>query len=278
MDFVDYCERHGVATVTTQAALAWATATTRSRDPLWWARRLMVVRIFARYLQALDPVTEVPPGDVLPHSYRRTTPYQYSPQQLTDLLQAPRAGCGRGCAAITWAADDRAARRRAACGSARRVGSTASDVDLDEGVLTVRGVEVRQDPDRAGALHHPRRPADLHRPPRPAVPAPGVGGVLRHQSRHPALDAHNTSHTFTAACCGRAGIVIPPGLPPAPAPRPAPLGGRRGYVPCRVVVPGEGRVGRVFVRIIPAVGVTAPASRASRSGRCPRSSRAGRPG
>jgi integrase/recombinase XerD len=80
MDFVGYCERHGVVTVTTQAALAWATATTRSRDPLWWARRLMVVRIFARYLQALDPVTEVPPADVLPHSYRRTTPYQYSPQ------------------------------------------------------------------------------------------------------------------------------------------------------------------------------------------------------
>jgi hypothetical protein len=46
MDFVDCCERHGVATVTTQAALAWATATTRSRDRLWWARRLMVVRIF----------------------------------------------------------------------------------------------------------------------------------------------------------------------------------------------------------------------------------------
>jgi len=26
---------------------------------LWWARRLMVVRIFARYLRALDPATEV---------------------------------------------------------------------------------------------------------------------------------------------------------------------------------------------------------------------------
>ena len=37
----------------------------------------------------------------------------------------------------------------------------------------------------------------------------------------------------------------------------AALGGRWGYAPCRVVVPGEGRVGRLFVRIILAAGVTA---------------------
>jgi integrase/recombinase XerD len=67
MDFVAYCEQHAVATVTTDVALAWATGTVRSRDRLWWARRLMVVRIFARHLQALDPATQVPPMDVLPH-------------------------------------------------------------------------------------------------------------------------------------------------------------------------------------------------------------------
>jgi hypothetical protein len=53
MDFVAYCDRHAVATVTTDVALAWATGTTRSPDLLWWARRLMVVRIFARYLGSL---------------------------------------------------------------------------------------------------------------------------------------------------------------------------------------------------------------------------------
>ena len=68
MDFVAFCDRHGVATVTTDVAVAWATGTTRSRDPLWWARRLMVVRIFARYPRALDPTTQVPPMDVLPHA------------------------------------------------------------------------------------------------------------------------------------------------------------------------------------------------------------------
>src|SRR3954471_8707891 len=55
LDFVDHCERHAIATVTTDAAVSWAIDTTRSQDPLWWARRLMVVRIFARHLRALDP-------------------------------------------------------------------------------------------------------------------------------------------------------------------------------------------------------------------------------
>ena len=68
--------------------MSWATGTTRSRDPLWWARRLMVVRIVARHLCALDPATQVPPTDVLPHTYRRTTPYLYSAQQLADLVGA----------------------------------------------------------------------------------------------------------------------------------------------------------------------------------------------
>ena len=39
----------------------------------------MVVRIFARHLQTLDPATEVPPEDVLPRHYRRIAPYLYSP-------------------------------------------------------------------------------------------------------------------------------------------------------------------------------------------------------
>jgi hypothetical protein len=34
----------------------------------------MVVRIFARHLMTLDPATEVPPEDVLPHHYRRIAP------------------------------------------------------------------------------------------------------------------------------------------------------------------------------------------------------------
>ena len=42
-----------------------------SHDEVYWSRRLMVVRIFARHLAAMDPATEVPPEDMLPHHYRR---------------------------------------------------------------------------------------------------------------------------------------------------------------------------------------------------------------
>ena len=35
LSFVAYCEQHGMTSVTTEAAVAWATATPRSRDPLW---------------------------------------------------------------------------------------------------------------------------------------------------------------------------------------------------------------------------------------------------
>jgi len=54
MSFVGYCEEHAAATLTIDIAVAWARSTPRSADPLWWARRLMVVRVFARHLVAFD--------------------------------------------------------------------------------------------------------------------------------------------------------------------------------------------------------------------------------
>ena len=62
LSFIDYCEAHHADHVTTELVLSWAMQTARaSSDQVYWARRLMVVRIFARHLQTLDPVTEVPP-------------------------------------------------------------------------------------------------------------------------------------------------------------------------------------------------------------------------
>jgi hypothetical protein len=75
MSFVEFCEARGAEHVTTEFALAWATQTSRgSSDEVYRSRRLMVVRIFARHLAALDPATEVPPEDMLPHHYRRIAP------------------------------------------------------------------------------------------------------------------------------------------------------------------------------------------------------------
>ena len=89
MSFTGYCEARGAERITAELALAWATQTSRgSSDEVYQSRRLMVVRIFARHLAALDPATEVPPEDMLPHHYRRIAPYLYSPGEITALMAA----------------------------------------------------------------------------------------------------------------------------------------------------------------------------------------------
>jgi integrase/recombinase XerD len=91
MSFIAYLESLEHTIVTTDDAVALATSTPRgSSDSVHWARRLDVVRIFARYLKALDPATEIPPDDVLSRRYRRITPYLYSPNEIVALLLAAR--------------------------------------------------------------------------------------------------------------------------------------------------------------------------------------------
>ena len=48
------------------------------------------VRIFARYVQALDPATEVPPPGLLPVRTRRLIPYLYSDGEIAALMAGAR--------------------------------------------------------------------------------------------------------------------------------------------------------------------------------------------
>ena len=89
MSFVGFCEEHHLQHVSASAAIEWATRTvTGSDDPVYQARRLDVVRIFARHLQAIDPATQVPPDDVLSRRYRRVPPYLYTATEVTALMSA----------------------------------------------------------------------------------------------------------------------------------------------------------------------------------------------
>ena len=85
--FLTYLQDVGVNTVTVKAALDWARLPA-SGDTTWWAHRLSVVRGFATYLHALDPATEVPAADLLPHRPHRATPYLYSDDDITALIAA----------------------------------------------------------------------------------------------------------------------------------------------------------------------------------------------
>jgi integrase/recombinase XerD len=84
--FVDFAELTGTETITTQLAVRWAVLPARSTT--WHAQRLSVVRGFARWRQAFDPGTEVPPPDLLPSGRGRATPYLYSEADIAVLIDA----------------------------------------------------------------------------------------------------------------------------------------------------------------------------------------------
>ena len=75
--FVAYLEEAGIAHVTTEAAVCWATLP-KGVHPAWWRSRLGVVRDFARYLQTIDLATQVPPVDLLRAHRDRLTPHFFS--------------------------------------------------------------------------------------------------------------------------------------------------------------------------------------------------------
>jgi integrase/recombinase XerD len=88
--FVAFLQTKRSGYVTTEHALAWARQPSHAH-PTWWAKKLSVVRVFAKYVHLLDPRHEIPPRDLLPREKsRRTTPSIYSPEEIARLLQATR--------------------------------------------------------------------------------------------------------------------------------------------------------------------------------------------
>jgi hypothetical protein len=84
--FLAYCEQAGAEHVTTEVALGWATLPLAS--PSWQGQRLSVVRSFASWLQAVDPLTEVPPTDLWPGRGGRAVPYLYTDAEVAAVMAA----------------------------------------------------------------------------------------------------------------------------------------------------------------------------------------------
>ena len=152
--FVTYMEQAGAATITTELALAWAKQP--AGGAAWWRMRLRAVRGFARYVQNVDPCTEVPPGDLLPAPPARATPYLYSESDVGRLMTAARA-LASPLKAVTY---ETLVGLLATTGM--RMGEAIhldrADLDWDNGVLTVRSSkfgksrEVPLHPSTLGAL------------------------------------------------------------------------------------------------------------------------------
>lgn len=138
--FVDFLIERGADHVTIALALEWAQLSD-TVQPNERARRLGYVRMFARYLGASDPRTEIPPGRLLPYRCSRAKPYLYSDEEVRRLLAAALAmpvarktaclrprmyHCLLGLLAVTGLRISEA------------LDLQIDDVDVDSGLLTVR--------------------------------------------------------------------------------------------------------------------------------------------
>jgi len=94
LHFARYADARGHrGPLTRQLATAWA-CSSPSAPRFSWARRLEVVRTFARHLSVTEARTQIPPAHLFGPAHRRLAPHLYSPGQIQQLVQ--RAGRLKG--------------------------------------------------------------------------------------------------------------------------------------------------------------------------------------
>jgi integrase/recombinase XerD len=196
-DFAAFIDARGAIRVTTQLAMQWATQPVGVQSATW-AKRLSVVRGFARYRSSIDVRTEIPERALLPSRSRRAKPYLYTEGELTNLLTAARLFksekglrghtyyCLFGLLAVTGL------RISEALGLQRR------DVNLRQGLLTIRGakfgksrlVPIHQSTRRVLEQYAKRRDAEFEHP--------DANFLLCERGR--ALPASTVRRTFRKLC------------------------------------------------------------------------------
>lgn len=136
--FADQLGHQGPLTV--KLAEQWACA---SRRPTAFtaARRIEVLRPFARYCQQFEPATEIPPRGLFGPAHRRLTPHIFTDAEIRALLAAcadlhPPGGLrGICCATLFGLIASTGLRTSEATGLQR------PDVDLERGLLHIRNAK-----------------------------------------------------------------------------------------------------------------------------------------
>ena len=140
IDFAAFLKERRAARITIALAMEWAQQD-KTTCPMQWAKRLSFVRGFARHWSAHDSQTEVPPCGLLPYRPGRAHPYLYSDDEVRQLLQAagqlpsahglrgPTYHCLLGLLAVAGLRISEARDLQ------------TEDVDLKEGILTIRGAK-----------------------------------------------------------------------------------------------------------------------------------------
>jgi len=135
-DFVLFTEKQGASFITVQLALRWATQSQNCQSSRS-AKRLSIVRGFARYHSAIDPRTEVPSQELIPYVYHRRPPYIYRTVEVKQLIKAAQQlHSPLGLRAATYST---IFGLLAATGmrTSEPISLNRNDVDLINGILTV---------------------------------------------------------------------------------------------------------------------------------------------
>lgn len=136
--FAAYLDSIGAEHLTITDALSWVSEGCDAAAA-WRAGRLSIVRVFARYLMALDPATEIPPVGLLPEPSHRVVPHIYSDDEIQRIIHE----AGR------LAPEHRADTYQTLIGlisvTGMRVGEIVrldrDDVDLNDGIVTIRNTK-----------------------------------------------------------------------------------------------------------------------------------------
>ena len=137
LQFVNFLARKRSRFITIRLALEWSQKS-KNVQRATWARKLSMVRQFARWMSAIDPRHQVPPRRLLNVRHRRSKPHIYSDQEIARLMtEAARLKSSKGMKALTL---ETLIGLLAATGL--RPGEAAaleiSDVELEAKVLIIR--------------------------------------------------------------------------------------------------------------------------------------------
>lgn len=89
-NFVGFCNKiQHQGPLTIELAIAWASSSQKA-SRLSWARRLEIIRCFAKYNKTIEPETQIPLRAMFGPAHRRSNPYVYSDVDVERLLCATK--------------------------------------------------------------------------------------------------------------------------------------------------------------------------------------------
>jgi integrase len=136
--FASYLDAAGATTITVDLAVEFA-GLPKGVTPIHLSHRLGALRGFTRYLNTIEPATEVPPVGIWPSSQVRRAPYIWAEEDITRLVDAANALQPRLKALTMATVFGLLASSGLRVGEA--LGLAGNDVGLGSGLLTIRNAK-----------------------------------------------------------------------------------------------------------------------------------------